>query len=1249
MRRSTRTSSIPPHRPRASGPWGHRGLVLLWAAATAGCGERPPEWHQEGDVRWRALSEAEGAAAGFTRLEPRRTGVDFVNDPDDEMLTLNQHLANGAGVAVGDVNGDHRPDLFFTHTAGENRLYLNRGGFRFEDATDEAGVALPDRHPTGVALADVDGDGDLDALIAAMGAPPALLRNDGTGHFTDASGEAGFTLKRAGSTLTLADIDGDGDLDLYAANYRLLRAADVFSPEERRETPVLEERDGTWVVNEKYRDYYRVVMGPEGVMSWEFGEADDLYINDGSGRFRREPVLGPRFREADGAPLETEPQEWGLTARFRDLDDDGDPDLYVANDFESPDFIWMNDGRGRFRALGAPALRKTSHASMSVAVGDVDGDGRADVFVSDMLPVSTRLRKTQVSTLMERRPPPGDTASVMQVNRNTLSLQVSPGLFQEVARQAGVDASGWTWGTELVDVDLDGDLDLLVANGHRWDPLDADTGERLRRTQATSGSDWHEVINRFPRLRLPNRAFRNRGDGTFEMVEGGWGLDAGPDISHGLALGDLDGDGDLDAVVNRLGDEALVLRNDATAPRLAVRLRGRPPNTQAVGARIAVHGGPLPQTAEVEAGGLYLSHADGTRVFAAGQAESLRVEVRWPSGAVTVVSDARPGRLYELSEPDAPTPAPAERDTAAPAQAEPLFEDLRSALAHHHVERPFEERVRQPLLPRRLARLGPGLTWTDVDGDGDPDLVVGAGAEGRLAVLENRGVGFGVRAQSDPLPWDATTVLPQPGGTALVGLANYEAPTPEAARGTGPAWRTDLRRAGGLRLTPALSSDGASTGPLASADVDGDGDLDVFVGGRAYQGAYPITPRSRLFIRAADGSLVYDSVATAPFSRPGLVSGALFTDVDTDGDPDLVLALDWGPPRLYLNQGGRFLDATEAWGLAPHTGWWNGVAAGDFDGDGRPDLLVTNWGRNIEVRASPARPVLAYWGDFDRSGTLDVLVAQRDDRIGAPAPLLSLVELSRALPYVRRLTTPTFAAYADASVAEVLGPSMQTARVLRAATLDHTVFLNRGGRFEARPLPPQAQRAPAHGVAVADFDGDGHEDVFLAQNFFPNGMGRERHDAGRGLVLLGDGAGGFTPLPPHRAGVNLAGDGRGAAVADFDGDGRTDVAVGQNLGPTVLLANRRGTPGLRVRLQGPPGNPWGVGARLRVRYAEGFGPAREVRLGGGFWSVDDPVQVLGLAGTPVAVQVHWPGETAVEVPVPEGAREITIPWDARPE
>jgi hypothetical protein len=427
---------------------------------------------------------------------------------------------------------------------------------------------------------------------------------------------------------------------------------------------------------------------------------------------------------------------------------------------------------------------------------------------------------------------------------------------------------------------------------------------------------------------------------------------------------------------------------------------------------------------------------------------------------------------------------------------------------------------------------------------------------------------------------------------------------------------------------------------MALADVDGDGALDLFAGSRVTPGRYPVPPSSHLYLNRG-GRLVLDTGNEEVLRQVGLVSGAVFTDVNGDGWPDLVLATEWGPVRLLLDEHGRLRDATREWGLARHLGRWNGVTAADLDGDGRMDLVATNWGRNLPEPADPANPLYLYTGSFGETPALDFVAARFDPRLKAIAPVGNLLQLSRGIPAIRS-RLPTFAAYADAPIEKVLGPAAAGAVRLEITTTDQTVFLNRVGRFEARALPAEAQRAPAFAVVAADFDGDGEEDLFLGQNFSQTELFTPRLDAGRGLLLRGDGKGGLVPVPGQRSGIAIYGDQRGAAASDYDGDGRTDLGVSQNGAAAVLLHNVGARPGLRVRLEGAAEDPAGIGAVLRIRYADGFGPAREIHAGSGYWSEDGTVQVLGLRGTPRAVWVRWPGGATTETPVPPGASALTV-------
>jgi hypothetical protein len=707
-----------------------------------------------------------------------------------------------------------------------------------------------------------------------------------------------------------------------------------------------------------------------------------------------------------------------------------------------------------------------------------------------------------------------------------------------------------------------------------------------------------------------------------------------------MAAGDLDGDGDLDLVINRLGDPAAILRNDAAAPRITVRLRGTSSNTAGIGAKIRVLGGPVPmQERELTAGGLYLSSSEALLSFASGKADSLTIAVLWRDGTRSVIDHARPNRLYEIQESETRREAP---HSLLPPPPSPLFQDVSERLGDLHREALFNDYARQPLLDYKLSQLGPGVSWIDLDGDERDDLVIPAGAGGELAWYRNSKAGFsrvslGVRANG--LDFTAAVGFPSGSGrghSLLVGRSNYRAKPPEA-QAVSPVLSLT-----GSRTTAAVPADSASVGPLALADVNGDGELDLFTGGRVIPGLFPVPPSSHLYLRRA-GRFVLDSLNDPVLRQIGMVSAAVFTDVNGDGWPDLALALDWGPLKLLLNDHGRLRDATEQWGMSRWLGGWKGVAGGDLDGDGRMDLIATNWGRNQPEPADSTNPLFLYVGNFGDVPAVDFLAARYDPRLRTIAPVGSYQRLARAIPGIRR-RIPTYAAYADASIEQVIGPAFPRTIRLEMSRSGHLLLLNRGDHFEARPLPVEAQWAPAFGAVVADFDGDGAEDLFLAQNFSQTELGTPRFDAGRGLLLLGDGTGRLEAIAAQRSGVVIYGDQRGAAASDYDGDARTDLAVAQNAGATRLFHNTMARQGLTVRLLGPPGNPSGIGARVRIRYANGWGPAREIHAGGGYWSVDGSVPVLGLreGAIPAAVWVRWPGGKEQEVQLTPGQREVTV-------
>jgi hypothetical protein len=938
----------------------------------------------------------------------------------------------------------------------------------------------------------------------------------------------------------------------------------------------------------------------------------------------------------------------------------------VCNDYWTPDRFWLNDGKGHFQACSPLALRHTSHSSMGIDFADIDRDGQMDFCVSDMLSRDWRARKRQLMDIGTPRPPPGAIDNRPQIPQSVLFRNRGDGTFEEIAAYAGVTACDWSWQPVFLDVDLDGYEDLIISTGFAFDLNDMDTLEKTtklrhagtlvppklgpdgkpvaRSRQEQKTEELYQVNKLYEPFKTPIVAFRNLGNLKFEDAGPAWGFDQ-PALHNGIALADLDNDGGLDVVVDNLGSAASVYHNHGSAPRVAVRLKGLSPNTQGIGGKIKLLGGAVPvQSQEVACGGLYLSGSDPERVFAAGKSGNMTLEVTWRSGRQSVVRDVKPNRIYEIDEA-----AAVPKETQPPIEAEkPFFKDVSQMLSHQHHQEFYDDYARQPLLPRQLSQDGPGVAWVNLLGDRREALVIGSGRGGNLGVYAPDGKGGLIHAAANStLPEDLTGIVgwvPGPNGRALVvGRDNYESP------GSPPS-------ASVFSYVPApqkqnLPATAASTGPLAVADVYGDGKLDLFVGGRVIPGRYPEAADSRIY-RNVEGKLVLDEENSRVLEKVGLVSGAVWSDLDGDGYPNLILACEWGPIRVFKNQAGHLHEITKELGLDRYTGWWRGVTTGDIDGDGRLDIIASNWGLNSEYEAGSNQPVRMYYGDFTDRGTLDLIEGVYDPMRGVEVPRRMRDALVKAYPPLLG-RYPTYKTYCEATMAQVLGTLPKPAGKVEARTLASMVFFNRTNHFEGVALPYEAQIAPAFAVNVGDFDGDGNEDIFLSQNFFelassaasmsiPVEDAGRRLDAGRGLWLRGTGGGRLEAVPGRKSGILVYGEQRGAALCDFDGDGRVDLAVSQNGAETKLYQNVLGKPGLRVRLAGPPGNPDGMGATLRLVFGGRYGAAREIHGGSGYWSQDSAVQVLGCPETPIQIWIRWPGGKTTTSPIPAGAKEITV-------
>ena len=1198
------------------------------------------DWVKGNGYRSAPLTVTESGTVGLAAMDPSFTGLYVTNMLARSRYMTNQIYLNGSGVTAGDVDGDGKVDLFFAGLDSKNRLFRNLGDWRFEDITDQAGVGAESVASSGCALADIDGDGDLDLLVNSIGQGTHLFTNDGKGKFIWQTRRRAPNTGKGGMSMALSDVDGDGDLDLYLANYRTWTYRDRPRPKIRGNRvngkPVVISFNGRPTTDPDLVGRFSLT-GQSKIV--ENGEPDAFFLNDGKGRFKQVTFNGGAFLDENGEIWREQPFDWGLSAMFRDMNGDLSPDLYVCNDFSAPDRVWINDGTGRFQLLPALAMRNTSRFSMGIDFADIDRDGHDDFVVMDMLSRSHERRMVQMGDAPMGREIGDDLQQRPQFSRNTMYRNRGDGTYAELAYWAGTHAAEWAWTPVFVDLDLDGFEDLLVTNGHERDALNADVRRQIEQQVTDPKLSRNDILllsSMYERLATPNVAFRNRGDFSFEDVSEAWGF-AKAEVSHGMALADLDGDGDQDVLVNNLNGLAGVFRNEGSGSRVAVRLKGKRPNTAGIGAKIRFKGAPRDQSQEVIAGGRYLSSDDAMRVFACDSAEQNAViEVTWRSGMVSVINGVRANRIYEVLESSAKTQdAKKVKEDEEPA----LFADVTDLLKHSHKETPFDDFFRQRLLSRGLSELGPGVAWTDVNQDGYEDLLVGSGRGGQMGVLMNldgesfKAVSSGrlnpiqSRDQTGIVSWQTEA----DGLQIASGLSNYE---DGSVSGNGVSIVSGDAKASPKKL-PAYQS---SAGPLALCDFDGDGDIDLFVGGRVVPGQYPVAADSQLWINEG-GKLISSSLNESLFKGLGLVSGAVWSDLSGDGYSELVVACEWGPLRIFENEAGSLSESTVDRGLGQYTGWWNGVAAGDFDGDGRLDLVASNWGHNHAYQPFGAESLSWYSGKAISKGPQLLFEAYLLPNESESLPMRGLGVYAASLPGAKERFR-SYKQFSKANMKSILGDQFAAYKSYQLASFSHAVFLNRGTGFERIPLPWLSQLAPGFATAVGDVDLDGNEDLFLSQNFFYLPPESSRLDAGRGLLLLGVGDGKFEALGGDRSGLKVYGEQRGAAFGDFNRDGRIDLVVTQNGAATRLFRNQHSVRGTRLQLDAGVNNQTGIGAVIYLGKNGSFGAALEVHGGGSYWSQDSVVKILP-PGTK-RVMVRWPGGKETISTLPPDAFEVLL-------
>ncbi len=1161
------------------------------------------------DVRALAAPSGPRAKTMFVQLAPEATGVRTENRYNDPRMhgELYQEFdagSVGTGVAIGDYDGDGRPDIFVASKTESCRLFRNLGDFKFEDVTEKAGVGDKGEAAkvwkSGVTFADVNNDGKLDIYVCRFDAPNLLYINQGDGTFKEAAHAYGLDVKDASVMAAFCDYDRDGWLDVYIT---------------------------TNLLSEK--------AGPTGRRGY-------LFHNQRDGTFAN-------VTEFAGIKGETRSH----SATWWDYDNDGWPDLYVANDYGVPDVLYHNNRDGTFTDAAGQCLPHTSFSSMGADFGDVNNDGLTDFFVTDMAATSHEKDQHMMADSRSKRTDPPDGATgVPKYDRNALLLGTGTGRYLEAGFLAGVAATDWTWSARLEDLDNDGRLDLFLTNGFL---RDSGVDVANRQMSAESVAERIRIMFATPVQAENNIALRNRGDLQFESVGAAWGLDR-KGVSFGAAFGDLDGDGDLDLVCANYQDSVSVLRNDcATGHRVMIDLRGTVSNRFGVGATVRIESALGMQVRTLGLARGYLSSSEPAVHFGLGEDTVIkRMTVIWPSGHEQIFENLAADRRYTITEPAVAQPV-AGRPAGLIAPAGQFSEVSRSlGLDLRSREESINETAAQALIPFRFNRRGPALAVGKFSAADRDDIVVGgttldasrlihSSGSGRFAVSGLSGTAPGAVNDGPLLAFDADgdghdDLLVTRGGNSLpAGMPDYQ---PALYLGDGHG---NFRAAGDAAL-PTLP---INAGAVVAGDFDRDGRLDVFIGGRLLPGQYPLAPESALLAnRGGKFEDVTDTVAPG-LREVGLVTAALWTDVDGDGWLDLLVTLEWGNVKYFHSQQGKtFEDWTERAGFAAAgTGWWTSLAAADFNGDGRPDYVVGNVGLNTQYHADPAHPALLFSGDFKGDGSSQIVEAYYEgERV---YPWRARRDLGAVLPFIMRRFSLNDN-YAHATLGEIFGADkLAKAQRFTATELRSGVFLSQpDGTYRFDPLPRIAQIAPLQGIVAGDFDGDGHADIYAVQNSFAPIAPIGRFDGGLSQLLRGDGHGHFTAAPVSDSGLLVTGDAKALVVLDLDHDGWPDFVVSRNNDELRAFRNR-GIPGhhsFRVELRGPAGNSSAVGAAVTVELADGTLEFGEIFAGSSYYSQSGATCFFGYAdgNAPREIRVRWPSGATTTQPFAAGSTSLVL-------